>query len=336
MGDQEAPEVAFYYPGHLWGDTDWVKTLLLFFDGIGLLVPEYKRQEPELFDPVLAGPLREQGLLHYLVADEAVDKTATERLSAALLELIRAGVLDDLAKDGSAFHAISRSRMGYYGDRQLAEAMFEELSVRNLARPSEDGVSIPMHRNVRYLILVLLAQILRPRGKSMGLELSPVTDRAQIVRALQEFLDLPMVPSTGHVITFDLQTVSVDLSSVPLDEVLDFRREHLRQHRAYVRSVRKFARELSLMSGNEREPALRDRQVELNDLASDIRRTATISWRLPASFALGLASATWSYVTGDRVAALFAAGSAVVGALSPSTTEAGAFSYLFDAKKRYA
>src|SRR5690349_11090365 len=62
-------EIAFYYPGHIWSRPDWIKTLLLFFDGVGLLVPEYKQREPEAIDPVLAGPLRDQGLLHYLIAD---------------------------------------------------------------------------------------------------------------------------------------------------------------------------------------------------------------------------------------------------------------------------
>ena len=47
------PPVAFYYPGHLWDSSDWVKTLLLFFDGIGLLVPKHKQEEPEAADPTL-------------------------------------------------------------------------------------------------------------------------------------------------------------------------------------------------------------------------------------------------------------------------------------------
>jgi hypothetical protein len=57
-------DVAFYYPGHLWRHSEWIKTLLLFFDGIGLLVPEYKQGEPETLDPVLAAPPRDRGLLH--------------------------------------------------------------------------------------------------------------------------------------------------------------------------------------------------------------------------------------------------------------------------------
>lgn len=128
------------------------------------------------------------------------------------------------------------SRMGYYGDQGLAQMLFEELETRGLARKSQDGVSIPLHPAIRYLILVLLARILRPRGPSMGLDLSPATDQPRIVRALTEFLELPTAPSAGHVVALDLQTVSVDLSAVPLDEVLGFRVEHREVHRNYVRS----------------------------------------------------------------------------------------------------
>jgi hypothetical protein len=329
-------EVAFYYPGHLWHRPDWIKTLLLFFDGVGLLVPEYKRGEPEAYDPVLAGPLLDRGLLHYLVADQVVDKQVTEQLATALTNFITSGAFDSLARDGTAFHEISRSRMGYYGDQGLAQMLFEELESRGLARKSKDGVSIPLHPTVRYLILVLLAQILRPRGPSMGLDLFPATDQFRIVCALTEFLDLPEAPSAGHVVAFDLQAVSVDLSSVPLDEVLGFRSEHHAAHQKYARSVRDFARQLSLMPEGERQAAFTDRQAEIEDLASDLRRKARKAWRQPAAFALGLAGAAWTYSTGNPIGALLAVGALAARGLSGKDKEAGAFSYLFAAHERYA
>jgi hypothetical protein len=334
--DIEIPDVAFYYPGHLWYHTDWIKTLLLFFDGIGLLIPEYKRGEPEAYDPVLAGSLRERGLLHYLVADQVVDKKATKQLAMALTNFIVSGALDSLARDSAVFHEISMSRMGYSGDHGLAQMIFEELESRGLARKSEDGVSIPLHPAVRYLILVLLAQILRPQGSSMGLDLSPATDQFPIVRALTEFLDLPEAPSKGRVVTFDLQMVSVDLSSVPLDEVLSFRSENRAAHKKYARSVREFARQLSLMSEAERELAFAERQVEIEDLASDLRRKARKAWRQPASFALGLAGAAWTLSTGNPIGALLAAGTLAARGVGSKANEVDAFSYLFAAHEQYA
>lgn len=332
----EASEVAFYYPGHLWHHTDWIKTLLLFFDGIGLLVPEYKQEEPEIVDPILAGPLRDRGLLHYLVADRVVDRQATNQLATALTDVITSGALDSLAKDNTAFHEISMSRMGYYGDRGLAEMLFEELNARGLAKPSKDGVSIPLHPMVRYLILILLAQILRPRGASMGLDLSPATDQFKVVRGLTEFLNLPDAPSAGRVVSFDLQAVSVDLSAVPLDEVLAFRSEYRTEHRCYARSVREFARQLSLMPEGERNAAWQDRQAEIEDLASDLRKKARNAWRQPASFALGLAGAAWTLSSGNLIGALLATGALLARGLPSPAGEAGAFSYVFAAHEKYA
>jgi len=331
----EVKDVAFYYPGHLWHRTDWIKNLLLFFDGVGLLVPEYKLGEPELVDPVLASPLRDEGLLHYLVADEVVDKDATEKLAEALADAITSGAFDSLSAEGTAFHEISKSRMGYAGDAGLANMLFEELKERGLARDSEDGVSVPLHPAIRYFILVLLAQILRPKGRSLGMDLSPITDRFRVVKALSEFLNLPNSPSAGKVVALDLQSVSVDLSSVPLDEVLAFRKENLTEHRGYMRLVRKFARELSLLPEADRILALNDRQSELADLASDLRTRSQAAWRTPASFAVGLTGAAWTAVTGDVLGALLGGAGAWLG-LSGQPTEAGAFSYLFAAHDRYA
>ena len=62
-------DFAFYYPGHIWHDTDRIKSMLRFFDGVGFVFPEYKKDEPETLDPDLAGPLREKNLPHYFIAD---------------------------------------------------------------------------------------------------------------------------------------------------------------------------------------------------------------------------------------------------------------------------
>jgi hypothetical protein len=334
---QEQPqEIAFYYPGHLWQNADWMKTLLLFFDGIGLLVPEYKKGEPEVADPHLAAPLREQGLLHYLVADQVVDAEVTKDLAVAVTEFVNSGALDSLAKDQTGFHELSMSRMGFYGNREIAGALFDQLAARGLALKSQDGVSIPLHPSVRYLILVLLAQIIRTRGAPPNTELSPATDQTRIVRALTEVLGVPILPSAGNVVAFDLQSVSVDLSSIPLDEVLSFRAENLAAHRRYARSARQFARELSLLPEAARTAAFVDRQSELDDLASDLRRKARSAWRQPASFALGLAGAGWTLVTGNPLGALLSASALFAKGPGAARAEAGAFSYLFAAHERYA
>jgi hypothetical protein len=57
--------------------------------------------------------------------------------------------------------------------------------------------------------------------------------------------------------------VSVDLGSVPLDDVLAFRRDNAAIYRAYMTELRSFALQLSLVDDVERERMLDDRRAEI-------------------------------------------------------------------------
>ena len=223
-------DVAFYYPGQYWRDADWIKNLILFFDGIAMLIPEYMSDHGSFEDYPIIASLKEHGLFHVVRPEVAIGKEETKKLAKALADIIDSGGLDHLSKgtghgaDSSSFGSISMSRLGYQGNGELAKSIVEELKGRGLARDSEDGASIPMDRTVRALILVLLSQILRSKGDSMGLILSPTTDRWRLVEALNEIISNPnsSSPGVGDIVSFDMAMVGVDLAGVPMDEVLDF------------------------------------------------------------------------------------------------------------------
>ena len=327
-------EIAFYYPGPIWHGSDWIKTLILFFDGVGILLPNYMKGKPEHEDPAIAIPLREKGLLHYLEPEKIVDAKATKQLGEAMQEIINSGALDKLPKDVH-YHEISYSRLGGYGDEKIARDLLQKLKAKGLAKDSEDGKSIPMHPLVRCLILVLLSQILRPHGKDLGAELSPATDRPDVVNALQDLLSLPDTPSAGHVVALDVETVAVDLRLVPIDEVLGFRKEHFKEHRDYIRSVRKLTRELSQLPEKEREEEIEVRREELQEMANSLKSTSRRAWKRPASFGLGMAGAFWKLSTHDYLGALLAGGGALLGLKSKDNVDTGAYSYLFRANSRF-
>ena len=331
---QELRELAFYYPNFMWTRGEWIKNLVLFFDGIALLVPEYMKERPESLDrPIVVG-LKEEGLLEIIEPERAVDRTATEKLAAAMTDIIASGILDDLAKEDTAFHELSMSRLGYYGDQGLYRMIVDELSDRGLAKGSEDSVSVPMHPKVRSLVLVLLSQILCPYGSVLNAKLSPATDQGVLVSALSELLSLETRPSIGKVIEFDLNTVTVDLAAVPFDEVLDFREQNLEAHKRYMLHARKFAFELSRMTKEEQELNFAIRQTELNDLASELRNRARKAWKRPASFALTLAGSAAS-VLAAPIATAIRLGAQVIGRERASETATGAYSYLFSARRRF-
>ena len=227
------------------------------------------------------------------------------------------------------------SRLGYYGDPELADAIFEELKERGLARDSEDGVSIPMHQAVRALILVLLAQILK--GVAKDARLCPVTDRWDLVYALEEILSAAVAPSpsVGDIVSFDLGVVGVDLGSVPMDEILDFRRQNYTAHRDYRQSILRFANELSIMQPEDRDAALERRQEELDAKARDLRRINWRAWRKPARFGFAATAAVLAYGKSDPLPAVLAALSAVLNVLSDGGKETGVYSYVMSAHGRW-
>lgn len=328
------PQIGFYYPGPMWYRSEAIKNLLLFFDGVSLLVPSYMENRPEELNPELVIPLKEQGLLRILNPEQHVDQEATEQLATVMVDIITSGVLDRLATDGKTrFHELSRSRLGYYGDSGLAQMLLDELKQRGLARDTEDGVSIPLHPLVRGLVLVLLAQILRPQGRSIGLDLLPVTDRADLVDSLVELLDLPDMASAGRVVSMDLETVGVDLSTVPLDEVLGFRSQYASAYRAYARDVRSCVRDLSQLGRDQAKEALTDRQEKLSDLANDLRRLSRTSWKKPATWGMSAAGAVWAAATGDLLSLVLAGAKAAISGSDPQI-QVEAFSYLFSVPRR--
>lgn len=327
-------ELAFYYPNPMWFYGDWIKSLVLFFDGIALLVPNYMKRRPEEIDPAIVAGLKQHGLLEIIEPEKAVDKSATEKLAMAMTDVITSGALDELAKEQTAFAELSMSRLGSYGDEGLYRMILEELKKRGLAKESEDKVSIPMHPKVRSLVLVFLSQILRPYGGKLNARLSPATDMGNMVHALTEILTVKTDPSVGAVVEFDLNTVTVDLGAIPIDEVLDFRKQNLAAHKRYMLSARKFAFDLSRMPEEERRAAFELRQAELDDLASDLRKRARKAWHKPSSFALALAGSAISAVT-SPVGSLLRAAASVAGYEKASAGDTGPYSYLFAARRRF-
>jgi len=334
--DVSEPHVAFYYPGWMWRDAGWVKSLALFFDEIALLVPDYMRDRPRAVDPAIVAALEDAGLLRILSPESLVDREAAEALATAMVDVLAGGALDDLP-DSGPFQELSWSRLGGYGDAGLAEMLFHELQERNLARESEDGMSVPLHPVARSLVLVLLSQILRSAGPRLGLDLSPITDRADVHAALSQLLNLPKTaPGLGRVVSFDLEIVGPNLDPVALDEVLAFRAEHGREFRAYARGLRRTVRELAAVPTEEQQTLLDDRREEIREQAEALRRGPLRALGAVGVVALGLAGGTASAVAGDTVGGLLSAAAAASGVAAAVGGQAMTpYSYLFAMRREF-
>lgn len=325
-------DTAYYYPAPYWmaREGDWIKSLLLFFDEVAILLPDYMRGRHTDADPALAGPLEEQGLLRVLEPNEWVGAEEAERLAEIMVELLAEGVFDALPQE-RYFAELSQSRIGYGADTELAGFLVDELRQRDLARPSEDGVSIPLHPVVRTTILVILGQLARGAGHRRGMRVHPATDYPEATKDLLEALSRDSMPSSESVIKLDLEPVTLDLSTVPLSDVLQLREHHREAHRAYMRSLRGFLVELGcIRDPAERQSALMDRAQEIADLAHDNRRAVRRSvGKSLASWSMGIAGGVWSAAAGDVLGATVGALGLGSDLIPGKGNTVGAYSYLF-------
>ena len=332
-------DTAYYYPAPFWvaREGGWIKSLLLFFDEVAILLPNYMRGRHIVFDPTLAEPLEDLGLLKVLEPNDWLDAETTNRLAEVMVELLTDGAFDDLPQVRH-FQELSQSRIGYGADVDLAKFLVEELRIRNLARPSEDGVSIPLHPIVRTTILVILAQLSRAAGTKRGMTVHPTTNFPPAIEDLIETLSRQRMPSRGNVVRLDIEPVSFDLDPIPLDDVLHFRLEYKKAHRTYMRNLRGFMAELAeINEPSEREAMLLERRQEIADLARDIHRSTgqTLGGKSLSSWSLGIAGSVWSFATGDIIGTVLGLVGLATGQ-SPSTDNmAGAYSYLFQAEKAF-
>ena len=332
-------DTAYYYPAPYWGmsEGDWIKSLLLFFDDVAILLPDYMHGRHTSADPVLAAPLEERGLLRVLEPKEWLDQEMIDRLGEVVIGLIADGAFDELPME-TYFHELSESRMGYGTDVEMAQFMVDELRARGLAKPSEDGVSIPLHPKVRTTILVILGQLSRIAGQKQGITIHPASNDFSAIQDLVQTFSMESMPSRENIIQLDLEPVTFDLASIPLDEVLQFRTEHRTAYQTYAQNLRRFMLELaSVDDTKEREELLIQRRQELADASHDIQRTTRRAFRKNlSSWSLGIAGAGWSVSTGDPIGVALA----VVG-FAPSMLSngpenmVGAYSYIFDARSRF-
>lgn len=334
----EAPQVAYVYPAPYWSSNEdgWVKSLLLFFDQVAILLPAYMYGRHLAADPTLAEPLEARGLLRVLEPGTWVDEDMANQLATAVVALLTSGAFDDLDRERGPFQELSQSRMGYGADIGLATWLVDELTARGLARPSEDGVSIPLHATVRTTILVLLSQLARGAGPKNHMSIHPATSHPQAVSDLAKTLGRDHAPSAAGVVGLDLQAVSFDMDPVPLDELLAFRTEHHGVHKSYMRNLHGFMAELSLVTdGHEREQLLLERSQEIADTAHDLQRVSRRAFgKKLTSWSLGIAGAAWSASTGDPIGLALTACGLVVPELIRGTSNANveAYSYLFAAQ----
>lgn len=330
-------DVAYIYPAPYWSlsEHDWIKSLLLFFDEVAILLPDYMYGRHHVADPSLAEPLEERGMLRVLEPNDWIDEQARVDLVRSMAGLIDSGAFDELDRTAH-FEELSQSRAGYNVDIAVADDLVNTLLEMGLARPTADGASVPMHPVVRSTMLVLLGQLARGIGLRRNLAIHPTTAQAGAVRDLERFLLTDSPPSAGRVVTLDCEPVGLNMGPVPLDEMLDFRTEHLPAYKAYMTSLRGFMAEIGDAPASDRDALLLTRRDEIADSARALQRSSRSQLRKNlGSVGLGISGAAWSAAAGDVVGVVLGAGALLAGLGGTRPQDINAYTYLFEASSKF-
>jgi hypothetical protein len=221
----------------------WLKQVLTWWDRIATIVPI---DVP--LDRVADARLR---VLAEAGAVQAwpVEYEVRERAARAAMGLIDQGRLEAFP-DGDPFHV-------HFG--KMTDQLVEELKQRDLVLGlSEGNVLVP--GKVGFLVMAVLAHVLGDRTRAWAL-----TDQPDLATAYIGIARPPGAAGGAHqVVAADLRLTVPNLDSVDLARWLEFRDRHRAELRAYRRSIKQLARELSrARDPDEAEELLDDRREQV-------------------------------------------------------------------------
>ncbi|MET8682334.1 hypothetical protein ABZW18_33425 [Streptomyces sp. NPDC004647] len=341
------PELAHFYPGWIWDDQSvgQMKSLLLFFDGFALLLPEEHFNSVVTREVQLAEPLKQAGLLHNLEPRDWLD-----RATAAHIRRVAEYVLPDTSAAGGRYPNLGAISMGHLafstlvggGSAEDADRVVERL-LRSGAvtrrRPDLGADMVEMPGHVRAAVLMTLALAAQAKVSDQRIHLVGKYQQSAYASAVEHVMPrgvrkaLPKARRAGEVLHRDILDVGIDLSRVPLDEVLDYKREHGAEYRKYAQDLRRFVGELEAAEPHDRQRRIDERAEMLADHASALRRARRAWGRPVAAVVLAGAGAAWTlHQANDALGAIISLVGATVGAAPPNRPESP-FTYLFGVKK---
>jgi hypothetical protein len=296
----------FYYSDSEWFGsermTDWIKSILLFFDGVATAYTQEQFERLLNNDSVLAQPLAELGMLHNY------EPSGEDEINARVDLIFQQSPNDQMEEVARFLDKLSRWSKTYFYDPDFATGPVAAALMANRLRTEVTNASI-----------------------------QPLTSNPTVAKISATVLKSFAAASRAEVVSADMMAIGIDLAKVPLDEVLDFRKKYGADYSSYARDIRDFTLSLSLMAPAERTEALQSRIVFFKEKAENLRATSRKSFkRASLGLALGIAGAAWSLKSGNPVGAILGGSGATVSFKPSSGIPTGfSYSYILHAQKEF-
>ena len=326
-----------------------MKSLWLIFDGFALVGdPQHLERglqdEPEFYKPIM-----DSGLGRWWDPDTFFDEPYRKLHSDVITEIVQSGALDTdkpavpsggqriYMRNLPSYHwpdIVTKTEDGLLIDavKKPKQPLFELLKEKGLIW-LDDLDKSDLHRSDSYRIdgtlrainSTLIGQFARKRAaERFGVQLQPIDEPSDILRKV---LSMDFMPSKGHLIMHDLDVVGPCLELAGIDDLLDFRERHGKEHKAYMRELRQFLAGIAVVPMNERITAVEARHEDLRSQAEELTRIQLRNFKNPSKFLLGIAGAAWAMASHNVPGAVLALAGAFLGVAGDPTTP-GAYTYM--------
>lgn len=266
----------YYYPGSRI-NSFWAKQSLLFFSRINVLVPPGHSGPRRVFNDYSWGHFDEL-LDNDLVVPLAPDKVMSQQLSERIVEAIFEEVLSNPSeyiseRDLPGSFDVHRLKLGYGAEPALFQMLVEGLieSGVHLEYASAGFWRVPP--KLRALInLVHATTIPDAIADATGRTIRPVTNYPDVNLGVSGVTASLFQARDDEILSFDCEALDLDVSRVPVDEIVDFRSRHSEGLRHYLLDTHKFAKELSDTPDYLRAAVLRERKQEIDQFVQKMNR----------------------------------------------------------------
>jgi hypothetical protein len=318
-------------------DVALVKSMLLFFDDVAVFSTHPHASRPPALGLHLSAPLVERGLLQF-VAPRDVTRSHTETVVRTTLHRVAMEKAENWVAAASAGDwdiEVPRLQGRFSGPRALGTgesfASGDPGSLELFKLLAQDGLLLPDESTDEDRIVVpgipsvansILAQAIRTTAIAQDWLIEPVATRRDEAKVFTAVLEGAVENVRGaDVVMSDLSAVTVDLSRVGLDDIVDFRARYRNEFRAYVVALQ------TLVASARTSGGLADRRAALAIEAHRLRELQRRRWpKLGAGVSLGIIGAAWTLGSGDLLGALI--GSAGSQLLPVGPTPASAYTYV--------
>lgn len=278
------PQWAFNQGGIVWKSESWAKSLLLFFDGISLLVPSEWDDLAKLNQWFLWEPLQDQGRLQLVRPRDVVGTDLQGGIVGEFERLESSGFFCSLEEVSQAAHVIYHpSKLGLCADKDLYDILKHCLVGCNAAR--EIHGDLYLHPTVAQHLAGVVNHGILERLCLGGQEHYGVLDREWRARGTRRV-------DKALIVEGDLRNMDIDLSAVPLDDIDSFRANNRASLDRYRRGVAELSALLGLKGVQQGtdpviELELKRRTEQFRELKVEIEQAAEVGWRSKVGMAMG-------------------------------------------------